>query len=60
MPIREYECGKCLRRIERVELKAREDKPECCGRETVQLTTSASIAFKGDGWARDGYSSRRK
>ena len=52
MPIYEYECAKCGRRIEAIQKMS--DKPlkkhEGCGGTLTKLISAAGFQFKGTGW----------
>ncbi len=52
MPLYEYECKKCGRRIEKIQKFS--DAPlatcEICSGELERLVSSAAIRFKGSGW----------
>lgn len=52
MPLYEYECKKCRRRVEKI--RKFSDPPlttcEHCGGELDQLISSPAIQFKGSGW----------
>ena len=52
MPLYEYECKKCGRRVEKIQKFS--DPPltvcEKCGGEIEQLISSPAIQFKGSGW----------
>ena len=52
MPLYEYECKKCGRRVEKIQKFS--DPPlttcESCGGELDQLISSPAIQFKGSGW----------
>jgi len=52
LPLYEYECTKCGRRMEKI--RKFSDPPlttcEACGGELEQLLSSPAIQFKGSGW----------
>lgn len=52
LPLYEYKCKKCKRRMEKI--RKFSDPPlticEMCGGELVQLLSSPAIQFKGSGW----------
>jgi putative FmdB family regulatory protein len=52
MPIYEYECGKCRKKIEVIQKMS--DKPlkkhEKCGGTLTKLISAAGFQFKGTGW----------
>jgi putative FmdB family regulatory protein len=52
MPIYEYECGKCGKRIEVIQKMS--DKPltkhEGCGGRLTKLISASGFQFKGTGW----------
>lgn len=59
MPIREFECFWCDFRSERVEFTPDPDPPLCprCGAVMSKcISAPADPQFKGEGWAKDGYS----
>jgi putative FmdB family regulatory protein len=59
MPLYEYECTSCHRRTEKIQKFSDPDLTVCphCGGPLERTITSASIAFKGGGWFKDGYGS---
>ncbi len=59
MPLYEYECTACHRRIEKIQKFSDADLTVCphCGGNLERTITAAAISFKGGGWYKDGYSS---
>lgn len=59
MPLYEYECTGCHRRIEKIQKFSDADLTVCpqCGGRLERTITAAAISFKGGGWYKDGYSS---
>lgn len=59
MPIYEYRCLSCGRKIERVQKFSDEPLSVCpeCGGSLSKLISSTSFVLKGSGWYSDGYSS---
>ena len=66
MPIYEYECEKCEKRMEILQ-SIKEDTVEVCPKEKCpkkqhgkgklkKLISKTSFSLKGGGWAKDGYS----
>lgn len=57
----DYECEKCGEM--EIEQSMFDDKltecPECGSKEFEKIIKPCGIAFKGDGWAADGYSSSK-
>ncbi len=52
MPIYEYQCTKCSKKIEVMQKMTDEPLTECgsCGGELKKLITSTSFVLKGEGW----------
>lgn len=52
MPLYEYECKKCRRRVEKIQKFSDPPLTTCekCGGELDQLISSPAIQFKGSGW----------
>ena len=52
MPIYEYQCKKCSKKIELIQKMTDEPLTECdlCGGELKKLITSTSFVLKGEGW----------
>ncbi len=59
MPLYEYECTACHRRIEKIQKFSDADLTVCpyCGERLERTITAAAISFKGGGWYNDGYAS---
>ena len=57
MPLREFDCRKCDHTIERIESLNPPPPPMCeqCGEPMTQVIAAPAIAFRGRGWAVDGY-----
>lgn len=63
MPIREYVCGACHRRVERLEFAGDKALKRCqyCGAERLSRTISRStFLLVGGGWSKDGYQKGKK
>ncbi len=60
LPLYEYECKKCGRRMEKI--RKFSDPPlttcESCGGELEQLLSSPAIRFKGSGWYVNDYAKK--
>ncbi len=52
MPLYEYECNKCGRRVEKIQKFSDPILTTCeiCGGELQRLISSPAIRFKGSGW----------
>lgn len=52
MPLYEYQCKKCGRRVEHIQKFSDPPQTKCekCGGELEQLISSPAIQFKGSGW----------
>ena len=52
MPLYEYQCTACGKRIEKIQKFADEPLTECpeCGGKLERLLSSSAIQFKGSGW----------
>lgn len=52
MPLYEYQCKKCGRRIEKIQKFSDSPLTTCeeCGGKLERLLSSSSIQFKGSGW----------
>jgi putative FmdB family regulatory protein len=61
MPLYEYECKQCHRRVEKIQKRFAEPLKVCahCGGELARTLTAAAIQFKGGGWYKDLYSSAK-
>jgi len=59
MPIYEYGCSECGKRIEAFQKIADEPLTTCpdCGGELSKLISNTSFVLKGGGWYADGYAS---
>jgi putative FmdB family regulatory protein len=59
MPLYEYECTSCHRRIEKIQKFSDPDLTLCphCGGALERTITAAAVSFKGGGWYKDGYAS---
>lgn len=62
MPIYEYECPKCKKRVEMI-LNREHIAPLCCNEdcnvEMHKVFSASNFSLKGSGWAKDGYSSKK-
>lgn len=61
MPLYEYECTACHRRIEKIQKFSDPELtvcPHCAGR-LERTITAAAMVFKGGGWYADGYASHK-
>ncbi|MGA2985044.1 MAG: zinc ribbon domain-containing protein [Terriglobia bacterium] len=60
MPLYEYKCKKCRRKVEKI--RKFSDPPlticESCGGELDQLLSSPAIRFKGSGWYINDYAKK--
>jgi putative FmdB family regulatory protein len=61
MPLYEYECTTCHRRIEKIQKFSDPDLTVCphCGGPLERTITAAAMVFKGGGWYADGYASHK-
>jgi putative FmdB family regulatory protein len=61
MPLYEYECKACHRRIEKIQKFSDPDLTVCptCSGELERTITAAAFSFQGGGWYKDGYSSAK-
>jgi putative FmdB family regulatory protein len=52
LPLYEYQCAKCGRRIEKIENVAGPHLKKCphCGGKVERVVTAPAIQFKGSGW----------
>jgi putative FmdB family regulatory protein len=59
MPLYEYECTSCHRRMEKIQKYSDADLTVCphCGGPLERTITAAAMVFKGGGWYKDGYAS---
>ena len=62
MPTYSYFCNKCNKNVELVQKMSERQAPLCEECDTLMESQIALSNFqlKGDGWAKDGYSSRKK
>ncbi len=58
MPIYEYECPKCGKRVEIIHAMSDDSKQKCesCGGKLEKLISPAAFHLKGGGWFKDLYS----
>ena len=61
MPLYEYECSQCKRHTEKIQKFSDPEIVECphCGGKLVRVISAAAVQFKGGGWFKDGYGSKR-
>ena len=61
MPLYEYECTACHRRIEKIQKYSDAELTACphCGGRLERTITAAAMVFKGGGWYADGYASHK-
>src|ERR1700755_1280777 len=61
MPLYEYECTACHRRLEKIQKFSDPDLTECphCGGKLERTITAPSFKFSGGGWYKDLYSSSK-
>ena len=59
MPLYEYECEQCHRRIEKIQKFSDPELTTCafCSGPLARTITAPAIQFKGSGWYKDLYSS---
>jgi putative FmdB family regulatory protein len=59
MPLYEYECTNCHRRIEKIQKFSDAELTVCphCAGKLERTITAAAVSFKGGGWFKDGYGS---
>lgn len=62
MPIWDFRCKDCGNTEEWLTSREEADKVQCtvCGGETERLVGNTSFRLKGDGWYKDGYSSKKE
>ena len=62
MPLHAYQCTKCDNEFEEIQKFSDPPLEKCeeCGGKLERLMGSSSFQLKGDGWYRDGYTSRNK
>ena len=61
MPLYEYECAKCHKKIEKIQ-KVGDQSPQkcpCCGGALNKLLSIPAIKFKGSGWYVTDYAGSR-
>ena len=60
MPIYEYTCPSCGGKVEALK-HIGDEAPRCehCGKLLEKVISSSSFILKGQGWAKDGYSSKK-
>ena len=61
MPLYEYECQACHRRIEKIQKFSDAELTVCphCGGRLERTVTAAAFSFAGGGWYKDGYGSAK-
>jgi len=61
MPLYEYECQACHRRLEKIQKFSDPELTLCphCGGKLERTITAAAFSFAGGGWYKDGYSSAK-
>jgi len=61
MPLYEYECKACHRRLEKIQKFSDPELTVCphCGGELERTITAAAFSFQGGGWYKDGYGSAK-
>jgi putative FmdB family regulatory protein len=61
MPLYEYECQQCHRRVEKRQKFSDPEITECphCGGHLERVLSAPAISFKGGGWYKDLYSSAK-
>jgi len=61
MPLYEYECTTCHRRIEKIQKYSDAELTVCphCGGRLERTITAAAFSFQGGGWYKDLYSSAK-
>ncbi len=61
MPLYEYECTQCHRRLEKIQKFSDAELTVCpqCGGTLERTVTAPAIQFKGAGWYKDLYSSAK-
>jgi putative FmdB family regulatory protein len=61
MPLYEYECQACHRRIEKIQKFSDPELTVCphCGGRLERTITAAAFSFAGGGWYKDGYGSAK-
>jgi putative FmdB family regulatory protein len=61
MPLYEYECTACHRRIEKIQKFSDAELTVCpyCSGKLERTITAAAFSFQGGGWYKDGYASAK-
>jgi putative FmdB family regulatory protein len=61
MPLYEYECQACHRRLEKIQKFSDAELTVCpyCGGRLERTITAAAFSFAGGGWYKDGYGSTK-
>lgn len=61
MPLYEYQCQACSRRLEKIQKFSDAELTVCphCGGRLERLLTAPAVQFKGSGWYKDLYSSAK-
>ena len=61
MPLYEYECTACQRRVEKIQKFSDPEITECphCGGRLERVLSAPAVSFKGGGWYKDLYSSAK-
>lgn len=61
MPLYEYECSACHRRIEKIQKFSDPEITTCphCGGALTRVLSAPAFALKGGGWYADGYGSAK-
>jgi putative FmdB family regulatory protein len=61
MPLYEYECDACHRRVEKIQKFSDPELTECphCGGRLERTVTAPSFQFAGGGWYKDLYASSK-
>jgi putative FmdB family regulatory protein len=61
MPLYEYECRQCGRRVEKIQKFSDPELTVCphCAGALERTVTAAAVSFKGGGWYKDLYSSAK-
>ncbi|MGH9393968.1 MAG: FmdB family zinc ribbon protein [Terriglobales bacterium] len=60
MPLYEYQCQSCHRRVEKIQLYSAEPLRVCesCGGELEKLISAPAFQFKGSGWYATDYAKK--
>ena len=61
MPLYEYQCQQCRRRVEKIQKYSDAPLTDCphCGGVLERTLTAPAVQFKGSGWYKDLYSSAK-